>query len=62
MMSSLMMLQLSRVGQSKKKYNVVKNFPNEQEIREVLLDIGKSICYNEYPNEHSWNLMYNVVK
>ena len=55
------LIEERKVGQSK-KYNVVKNFPNEQEIRKVLMDIGKDIYYKEYSNENSWNLMYKVMK
>lgn len=43
------------------KFQVVKNFPTEQEILNLLVDRATGILYHEYPEEHSWNLSYTVT-
>ncbi len=39
-------------------FDVVKNFPSEGEIRNVLAGIADDVKYVEYPGERSWNLTY----
>jgi demethylmenaquinone methyltransferase/2-methoxy-6-polyprenyl-1,4-benzoquinol methylase len=48
-----------RVLQDDRKFNIVKNFPSEQEIRGVLRDIAENVRFEKLPNEHSWNVSYN---
>ena len=43
------------------RFQVVKNFPTEQEILNLLVDRATKILYREYPEEQSWNLCYTVT-
>jgi hypothetical protein len=45
-----------------RKFEIVKNFPGESEVRAVLADIAQNVTYFERPAEKSWNVMYNVKK
>jgi len=44
-------------GQS---FEIVKNFPAEEDIRNALAGIAENIQYAEHPDENSWNVTYNV--
>ncbi len=41
-------------------FQVVKNFPNEQEILDLLEGRATDIRYFEFSEEHYWNLSYTV--
>jgi protein-L-isoaspartate O-methyltransferase len=43
-----------------RSFEIVKNFPTEEEIRKALAGIAESIEYIERPDERSWNLTYKV--
>jgi cyclopropane fatty-acyl-phospholipid synthase-like methyltransferase len=45
-----------------RSFNIVKNFPSEMEILNILRGIAKETCYREYPQEHSWSVCYRVKK
>jgi SAM-dependent methyltransferase len=45
-----------------RSFKVVKNFPSEREILNILRGIAEDTCYREYPEEHSWGVCYRVKK
>ncbi|MCK4353134.1 class I SAM-dependent methyltransferase [candidate division WOR-3 bacterium] len=45
-----------------RNFTIVKNFPSEREILNVLRGIVEDICCREYPKEHSWSVCYRVKK
>lgn len=45
-----------------RSFNIVKNFPSEREILNILKGIAEDACYREYPEEHSWSVCYRVKK
>ncbi len=51
-----------RVVSGQDTYTVLKNFPAESELHDLLSDIADGVQYIERPEEHSWNLTYTVRK
>ena len=45
-----------------RSFNIVKNFPSEMEILNILRGIAEDACYREYPQEHSWSVCYRAKK
>jgi demethylmenaquinone methyltransferase/2-methoxy-6-polyprenyl-1,4-benzoquinol methylase len=43
-----------------RSFDIVKNFPKEEEVRDVLAGLAEKVEYREYPDERSWNVIYNV--
>jgi protein-L-isoaspartate O-methyltransferase len=41
-------------------FEIVKNFPAEEDVRTVLAGIADNVEYIERPDERSWNVSYNV--
>ena len=41
-------------------FEIVKNFPKEEELRRALTGMARNIKYAEYTDEANWNLTYNV--
>lgn len=41
-------------------FEIVKNFPREEDIRNALVGIADSVEYKERPDEKSWNVLYKV--
>jgi SAM-dependent methyltransferase len=44
------------------KFEIVKNFPSEQEIVRSLSGIAEGVTYREYPEGRYWTVCYNVRK
>jgi len=49
-----------RVLPNGQAFEIVKNFPKEQELRCALAGMASNIKYAEYWDETNWNLTYNV--
>jgi len=45
-----------------RSFEIVKNFPTEQDVRAVLSDIAENIRYIERPEEKSWNVIYRAKR
>ena len=43
-----------------RSFEIVKNFPTEEDIRSVLRSISENVVYIERPEENSWNVIYNA--
>lgn len=43
-----------------RRFEIVKNFPTEAEVRGVLSGIADNLQYVERPGEGSWNVTYNA--
>ena len=43
-------------------FEIVKNFPTEQELREYLAGIANNIVYAEYPEQKYWTIAYNTER
>ena len=51
-----------RVLSDGQEYDIVKNFPTEQELVAALSGFGSDIQYREWPGEKHWELTYNSVQ
>jgi len=49
-----------RVLSDARSFEVVKNFPTEEEIRQTLAGIADNVQYTEPLGEKSWNVTYNT--
>lgn len=49
-----------RVLPDGRSFNVVKNFPTEEEVRSALAGIAENVTYVERPDEKSWSVTYNA--
>ena len=49
-----------RTLKSGRKFEVVKNFPSEQEIIEDLTGLAEAVTYREYPEGRYWSVSYNT--
>jgi hypothetical protein len=45
-----------------RSFEIVKNFPTEEDVQKTLVGIADNIKYIERPDEKSWNVIYNVKK
>ncbi len=45
-----------------RSFEIVKNFPTEEEVKNVLRDIADNVKYIERPGEKSWGVTYNTKK
>jgi SAM-dependent methyltransferase len=43
-------------------FEIVKNFPDEEELKKAVQGLAKNIRYTERPREKSWNLAYNTLE
>lgn len=43
-----------------RSFEIVKNFPSEEDIRNVLAGIAENIRYIERPDEKSWEVVYSL--
>jgi protein-L-isoaspartate O-methyltransferase len=43
-----------------RSFEIVKNFPTEEEVTNALAGIADNVKYIERPDEKSWNVMYNT--
>lgn len=43
-------------------FEIVKNFPTEQELRGYLAGMANSIVYTEYPEQKYWTIAYNTAR
>jgi demethylmenaquinone methyltransferase/2-methoxy-6-polyprenyl-1,4-benzoquinol methylase len=43
-----------------RSFEIVKNFPTEEDIRRALAGIADNVEYIKRPDEKSWNVIYNV--
>ena len=43
-----------------RSFEIVKNFPTEEDLRNTLTGIAENIEYIQRPDEGSWNVLYNV--
>ena len=43
-----------------RKFEIVKNFPSEDEVKEVLSGIADDIQFTVHLNEKSWSVVYRV--
>ncbi|MDE3000646.1 MAG: methyltransferase domain-containing protein [Gemmatimonadota bacterium] len=50
-----------RILSDGREYDIVKNFPTEQELVSALCGFGSDIQYREWPEELHWELTYNAV-
>ncbi len=51
-----------RVLADGREYDIVKNFPTEQELVSALSGFGSDIQYREWPGEKHWELTYHTVQ
>ena len=51
-----------RVLSDGQEYDIVKNFPTEQELAAALSGFGTGIQYREWPGEKHWELTYKSVQ
>ena len=51
-----------RVLSDGQKYDIVKNFPTEQELSAAVSEFGTDVQYKEWPGEKHWELTYSAVK
>ena len=49
-----------RILQDGRRFEVVKNYPTEQEIMDVLSGLAEDIVYSEYPEQRKWELAYQI--
>jgi demethylmenaquinone methyltransferase/2-methoxy-6-polyprenyl-1,4-benzoquinol methylase len=45
-----------------RSFEIVKNFPTEGEVREVLAGLARNVQYVERPEEKSWSVTYNTKR
>ena len=43
-------------------FEIVKNFPSEQDIRNALAGIAENVQYIDHPDEKNWSVSYNTKK
>lgn len=51
-----------RVLPDGRSFMVVKNFPNKQEVTNILVDMADDIQYTERPEEKNWEVVYKTRK
>ncbi len=49
-----------RILNDGRKFEIVKNFPDEQEIQNALSGIAENVAYKTYPVNHSWEVSYTI--
>ena len=45
-----------------RSFEIVKNFPSEQDIHKAFSGVADHVQYTEHPGEKSWNVTYNTKK
>lgn len=51
-----------RILSDGREYDIVKNFPTEQELSAAVSGFGTDVQYREWPGEKHWELTYGAVK
>jgi SAM-dependent methyltransferase len=50
-----------RILQDGRRFEVVKNFPTERELKNLLDGLAEDIVYREYPEQCNWELTYRIL-
>lgn len=45
-----------------RSFEIVKNFPSEEDIHNALTGVADNVQYVERPDEKSWNVTYNTAR
>lgn len=51
-----------RILSDGREYDIVKNFPTEQELFAAVSEFGTDVQYKEWPGEAHWELTYDAVR